>query len=118
MIEHLWPKLTGNEWYSTGLRKWAYWLTTLGLGTMFITLTAAGLVDGFMALNLAPREGILQALRPFWLIRTLTGVSILLGFTCLAVNMAATAFRSRAAHVDTEYAPYEQEDKEAAVGTV
>lgn len=118
MIEHLWPKLTGNEWYSNALRKWTYWLTAVGLGTMFITLTGAGLVDGFMALNLAPRESILQALRPFWFTRTLTGVSILLGFACLAINMTATALRSKAAHIDTEYAPYEQEEKEAAVGTV
>jgi cytochrome c oxidase cbb3-type subunit 1 len=118
MIEHLWPKLTGNEWYSNGLRRWNYWLTSLGLGTMFLTLTAGGLVDGFMALNLGPREGILEALRPFWLVRTLTGVAIIAGFTCLAVNMIATAFRTRVAHIDTEYAPYEQEEKEAVGGTV
>ena len=32
MIEHLWPKLTGNEWWSAGLRKWFFWLTATGPG--------------------------------------------------------------------------------------
>ena len=119
MIEHLWPKLTGHEWWSHGLRLWSFWLMTVGLGFMFLTLTAGGLIDGFMALNLAPRESILEALKPFWFIRTLTGVGIIGGFGCLAVNMAATARISRAAHVDTEYTPYEQfDEKERAVGTV
>jgi cytochrome c oxidase cbb3-type subunit 1 len=118
MLEHLWPKLTGNEWWSSGLRKWSYWLTTAGLGTMVLVLTGGGLIDGFMALNLTPRETILEMLRPFWLIRTFAGVSIIAGFSCMASNMFMTARSARAAHVDTEYAPYEETGKEANVGTV
>ena len=118
MIEHLWPKLTGNEWWSSGLRSWSYWLTTAGLGTMVLVLTGGGLVDGFMALNLAPRESILEMLRPFWLVRMFAGLSIFAGFSCLASNMVLTARATRAAHVDTEYAPYEETEKEAGVGTV
>jgi cytochrome c oxidase cbb3-type subunit 1 len=116
MVEHLWPKLTGNEWWSPALRKAFFWLTAIGLGSMFLTLTASGIAEGFMSLNLAPRETILQMLRPFWLVRTFTGVMIITGFSCLVVNMVMTAVASRVAHVDTEYAPYEEE--EAVVGTV
>ena len=119
MIEHLWPKLTGNEWWSSSLRRWAFWLTALGLGTMFSVLTASGLIDGFMALNLVPRETILEALRPFWFVRTLTGLGIIGGFACLVANMAMTARRSKVAHVDTEYAPYEEVgEKEVSIGAV
>ena len=119
MIEHLWPKLTGNEWWSSGLRRWSFWLTALGLGSMFLTLTASGLLDGFMSMNLVPRETILTSMRPFWLVRTFTGLSIIAGFTCLVTNMALTARSSRAAHVDTEYAPYERgEDEEVTIGAV
>ncbi len=117
MIEHLWPKLTGNEWWSQGLRKWFFWLTTLGMGSMFLTLTAGGVAEGFMSLNLAPRDTILQILRPFWIIRLWTGISIIAGFACLVVNMFMTAKASRAAHIDTDYEPYEK-DEEVAVGTV
>ena len=119
MIEHLWPKLTGNEWWSQGLRRWNFWLTTIGLGTMFITLTGGGLVEGFMSMNLVPRETILTSLRPFWVVRTLTGLSIIAGFSCLIANMWMTARVSSVAHVDTEYGPYEgSNDEEVALGAV
>ena len=120
MIEHLWPKLTGREWWSAGLRRWSFWLTALGLGTMFITLTGSGLVEGFMSMNLVPRSTILGSVRPFWLVRTLTGLSIIAGFTCLTANMWMTARASKMTHVDTEYTPYEQtdDDEEVALGAV
>ena len=119
MIEHLWPKLTGNEWYSASLRRWSFWLTVIGLGSMFLTLTAGGLIEGFMSMNLVPRTTILESVRPFWLTRTLTGLAILAGYTCLATNMVMTARSSRVAHVDTDYAPFENvDDKEAAIGAV
>jgi cytochrome c oxidase cbb3-type subunit 1 len=117
MIEHLWPKVTGREWWSTGLRKWFFWLTAMGLWSMFLILTAGGVAEGFLALNLAPRETILEVLRPFWIVRLLTGVMITIGFLCLLVNMYMTARASKAAHVDTDYEPYEH-DGEVAVGTV
>lgn len=119
MIEHLWPKLTGHEWWSGALRRWSFWLTALGLGSMFLILTASGLVEGFMSLNLVPRETILATVRPFWFTRTLTGLMIIGGFTCFAVNMAMTARSAKVAHVDTEYAPYEEVgEKEVSLGAV
>lgn len=120
MFEHLWPKLTGNEWWSPSLRRWFFWLTAFGLGMMFISLTAGGIVEGFMALNLTPRETILETLRPFWLTRTLSGVSIIAGWSCLVVNMVATARAKQVvSHVDTEYSPYESgQDEEVSLGAV
>jgi cytochrome c oxidase cbb3-type subunit 1 len=118
MIEHLWPKLTGRAWWSSGLRRWFFWLTALGLGSMFLTLTAGGLAEGFLSLNLAPRETILQVMRPFWLVRTFSGTMIIVGFLCLVFNMVATALSKGAEHVDVDYAPYERDEKEVAVGTV
>jgi cytochrome c oxidase cbb3-type subunit 1 len=119
MIEHLWPKLTGNEWWSRGLRTWSFWLTALGLGAMFLTLTASGVAEGFLSMKLVPRETILEVVRPFWFVRTITGLSIIAGFSCFVVNMLMTARVARVAHVDTEYAPYEQiGDEEVSIGAV
>src|SRR5690606_24777999 len=119
MIEHLWPKLVKRDWWSESLRRWNFWLTAGGLWVMFGTLTIGGLADGFMALNLAPREAILTTLKPFWLVRTFAGLSIIVGFTCLVVNMVMTARAARRLHVDTDYAPYEETDTaEVTVGTV
>ncbi len=119
MIEHLWPKLTGNEWWSSGLRRWSFWCTSLGLLVMFVTLTAGGLIEGFMAMNLVPRETILTTMQPYWLVRSLSGVSIMVGVGALLTNMVLTARIRRAAHVDTEYAPYEEhENEEVTLGAV
>jgi cytochrome c oxidase cbb3-type subunit 1 len=118
MIEHLWPKLTGREWYSEGLRRWSFWLMATGLLSMFLTLTGGGLMEGFMALNLVPRETILEAIQPFWLVRTVTGVAILTGFACMVVNMIATATAGRRQHVDLDYEGFEQLEQEVSVGKV
>ncbi|MDX1682369.1 MAG: cbb3-type cytochrome c oxidase subunit I, partial [Phycisphaeraceae bacterium] len=103
MIEHLWPKLTGRAWYSRKLQKWHFWLGGGGLWMMFLALTGAGVVDGFMSLELAPRWSILEALRPFWIVRTLSGVAIIIGFGCLILNMALTALVATEPHHDTDY---------------
>ena len=119
MIEHLWPKLVGNEWWSSGLRRWSFWLTAVGLSGMFLVLTAGGLIEGFMSMNLVPRETILETMQPFWITRTITGVSIIAGYVCLTVNLVMTAIGSGRAHVDTEYAPYEQDaEGEVSIGAV
>ncbi len=119
MIEHLWPKLTGNEWWSGRLRAWSFWLTAFGLTSMFLVLTGGGLIEGFMSMNLVPRETILTSMHPFWVTRFFTGVSIIVGFSCMAVNMAMTAWVSSRAHVDTQYTPYEQgEEGEVSIGAV
>jgi cytochrome c oxidase cbb3-type subunit 1 len=87
---------------------------------MFLVLTAGGLVEGFLALQLAPRESILEVMRPFWLARALAGLAILAGFTCLAVNAVMTATASRARHQDTDYEGYEElpDREEVRVGAV
>lgn len=120
MIDHLWPKLTGRDWYSRKLQGWHFWLTAIGLWSMFLTLTAGGLIEGYMSYHLVPRETILETLQPFWRFRSITGVMIFFGFICLVVNMLLTAVIAQKKHVDIDYIPYEQaeEEQEVAVGTV
>jgi cytochrome c oxidase cbb3-type subunit 1 len=119
MIEHLWPRLTGREWWSSALRGWSFWLTAIGLGMMFLTLTAGGIVEGLMSLHLVPRETILESMQPFWFTRTLMGVLIISGFSCLVVNMVMTAWVAKVPHIDTDYAPFEQiEEQEVPLGAV
>ena len=51
-------------------------------------------------------------------LRSITGLAIIGGFLCLIANMWMTARASRAEHVDQDYAPYEEPQAEASVGTV
>lgn len=91
IINHLWPKLTGHEWYSKEINEWHYWLTVVSLWVMVIDLTAAGLVQGFLWRALAPWEESLRASMPFWLIRSISGTVITLALGLLIYNMWKTA---------------------------
>lgn len=91
MIVYLWPKLVGAPWYSDKLNGWVYWIATIGLFVMFIDLTIAGVVQGYLWQNLAPWERSITASMPFWHIRSLAGLAILVAFMLKAYNMWMTA---------------------------
>jgi cytochrome c oxidase cbb3-type subunit 1 len=90
-IEYLWPKLIGRAWWSERLRSWAFWLCSLGLLVMVVDLVIAGLVQGFLWRSLAPWEESLVASMPFWHLRTVSGLAIIVGVVVLTYNMAMTA---------------------------
>jgi cytochrome c oxidase cbb3-type subunit 1 len=91
IITWLWPRITGNEWYSRRLNHWQYWLMTLGLLIMFVDLLAAGLVQGNMQKQLAPWMDIVRALQPYWAIRTFAGAMIVTGLCLWIFNLWKTA---------------------------
>ena len=88
---YLWPRLTGNAWYSLRLNLWHYWLSVVGLSVMFLDLVIAGLIQGFSWRSLAPWEESLVISSPFWSIRLWSGVLIIIGQLCFAWNMYKTA---------------------------
>jgi cytochrome c oxidase cbb3-type subunit 1 len=95
MLIYLWPKLVHAPWWSDRLNGLVYWIMTISLVAMFLDLTIAGVVEGYLWQNLAPWERSLTAAQPFWHVRTMTGVAIVTA-TCLQVyNMWMTA-RTRA----------------------
>lgn len=90
-IHYLWPRVTGNEWYSNKLHEWHYWLSTLGIFIMFWDLLVAGVVQGFLWKSLAPWEESIVASVPFWWLRHAAGTLIVIGQVLLAINMWKTA---------------------------
>jgi cytochrome c oxidase cbb3-type subunit 1 len=91
MLVLLWPKLVGRPWWSEKLNAWNYWLTTLGVLVMFLDLLVAGVVQGYLWMNLAPWERGLTASAPFWHIRSVAGLMIVSGQLLQAYNMWMTA---------------------------
>src|SRR5574341_1116940 len=90
MVE-LWPKVTGRAWYSTRLLTAHFWLTTVGMTSMFVVLVAGGLVQGYLWGSLAHwGESVVYSV-PFWWVRTLTGLLIITGTGLFFYNMWATA---------------------------
>ena len=120
MIYHLWPKVTGREWWSQRAHYWSFWMILAGLEFMFLDLTGAGLVQGFMWKSLMQWEESIRASYPFWYFRTWLGVLIFVGHCLLVWNMVMTAVKARSAaakerHVDADYTPYEEAVETEAV---
>jgi cytochrome c oxidase cbb3-type subunit 1 len=95
IITWMWPRLTGREWHSRALNSWHYWLTVLGVLIMFFDLVAGGLVHGFMFKAMAPWMDIVEALKPFWGVRTFAGAMIVAGQLLWAWNLYKTAHGSK-----------------------
>ncbi len=95
IITWLWPRLTGNEWYNRRLNQWHYWLTMIGLLIMFVDLLAAGVIHGFLLDSLAPWMDIVNAMKPYWAVRTFSGAMILIGSVLWTVNLVLTALNPK-----------------------
>jgi cytochrome c oxidase cbb3-type subunit 1 len=91
MVVYLWPKLTGFAWWSDRLNQLNYWFSTIGLIVMFLDLTIAGVVQGYLWQNLSPWERSLTASMPFWHLRTIAGLLIISGQLMQVYNMWMTA---------------------------
>ncbi|HEU5321832.1 MAG TPA: cytochrome oxidase, partial [Methylomirabilota bacterium] len=73
------------------LGNWSFWLITLGISTMGLVLSAQGLQQGFMLMARAEWVDTLVTMKPFWLVRTLSGVSMDVGISLLVYNFMRTA---------------------------
>ena len=105
IMTYLFPRLWRTEWYSRRLAEWHYGLSTFGMLIMFVTLVFAGIFQGF---TWASRswwgESIFISL-PFWYIRLVSGLIIIAGQVCFAINLYQTYFVARLrAAPDTEAA--------------
>lgn len=92
---YLLPRMWGVPVYSESLARWHFWMSTLGISIMQITLLAAGLMQGFMWKSMAPFIDSVAASVPYWWVRSFTGIMILVGESCFIVNMYLTWQESR-----------------------
>jgi len=94
---YVWPRLAGVPLWSFRLGNWAYWLITLGIGSMAVILAAQGLQQGFMLMAGAEFVDTTVAIRPSWWLRTLTGISMDVGMSLLVINLMRTSMTRRTA---------------------
>ncbi|MBI2747677.1 MAG: cbb3-type cytochrome c oxidase subunit I, partial [Burkholderiales bacterium] len=88
---YVWPRLFGRDLWSARLGQWSFWLITLGISTMGLVLTSQGLQQGFMLMARAEWVDTVVAMKPFWFVRTLSGIAMDLGVTLLIYNLMRTA---------------------------
>ncbi|MFZ9001542.1 MAG: cbb3-type cytochrome c oxidase subunit I [Bacteriovoracaceae bacterium] len=94
-IYYLIPKLFGTKVFSKSMAEWHFWLSTLGIVIMDIDLMAAGLVQGHMWKGLSPFIETVMASKPYWWIRTFSGVVILTGEVIFLINLVMTYFSNK-----------------------
>jgi len=88
------PKITGRKMYSKRLAVWHFWLTLYGWIIMLLSLTAAGLVQSAGWHHGIPVDQWVIELEPYWIIRTFSGVLIVLGQVAYMFNIYKTVFHS------------------------
>jgi cytochrome c oxidase cbb3-type subunit 1 len=70
---------------------WSFWLITLGISAMGLVLSAQGLQQGYMLMARAEWVDTVVTMKPFWFVRTLSGVSMDIGISLLVYNFMRTA---------------------------
>jgi len=83
---HAWEH-TPSTRYSAAALSAAYWLLLVGLLLMVLDLTVAGLIQGMLWRDGQPWSALLEASRPYWLVRLVFGVCSALGFSLLALGL-------------------------------
>jgi cytochrome c oxidase cbb3-type subunit 1 len=84
---YVWPRIHGQELWSFKLANWSFWLITFGISLMGLVLTMAGLIQGTMWMRGTEWLDSLVVMRPYWMIRTISGMSMDLGITLLVYNL-------------------------------
>lgn len=94
-VLYVWPRITGKELWSFRLGNWGFWLITAGITAMGLVLTAQGLQQGYMLMTRVEWVDSLVSMKPYWWVRTFTGISMDIGMDLLLLNML-WSLRSRA----------------------
>ncbi len=87
---YIWPKVTGNKLWSDQLAAWHFWLTVTGFSLMAVVLTAMGFIQGSMLEYGANFVDTVVEMRPWWVVRTLAGITMDIGFVFMAYNFWMT----------------------------
>ena len=85
-LVHAWQRIPSARFNARAIA-WSYWLLLGGVVMMVTSLTVAGIVEARLWQSQAPWLDSVRAARPFWLLRTLSGIPIAGGFIALLVGL-------------------------------
>jgi cytochrome c oxidase cbb3-type subunit I len=93
---YVWPRLADDApLWSFRVGNWGFWLITLGISAMGLVLTAQGLQQGFMLMAGTEWVHSVNAIRPYWWVRTLTGISMDVGMSLVVYTLMKTSLTTR-----------------------
>ena len=92
IMTHLMPRLLGARcWWSNTLNAWHFWLSCIGLLLMVTALIVAGWRQGTMWRDPIPWAQTVLSTAPFWLLRTVAGLVMIVAQLLFVWNMLMTA---------------------------
>jgi mono/diheme cytochrome c family protein len=83
---HVWGHTAGLR-YNACAANWAFWLLAIGLALMVAALTVAGMVQGQLRQSETLWVESVSASQPYWITRSLAGLTVLAGFAALCLAM-------------------------------
>jgi cytochrome c oxidase cbb3-type subunit 1 len=89
-LVYVWPRAFQRELWSFRMGNWSFWLITIGITTMGLVLTAGGLQQGFQWMSGTEWLDTVRWMKPYWLVRTLSGITMDVGLSLLVINLAMT----------------------------
>ena len=93
---YVWPRVTHSPPSSFRLANAGFWLITIGIAAMVLILTAQGLQQGFMLIAQADWMDAVNAIRPYWWLRTLTGIAMDAGTSLVVLTLVRGSLARRA----------------------
>lgn len=92
---YVWPRLTGRELWSWKLASWHLWLTISGFSVMAVGLTAQGFIQGSMLEHGANFLDTVNEMKPWWVTRTLGGLTMDIAILLMVINFYKTSREGR-----------------------
>lgn len=89
------PRLSRRQLYSKSLADWHYWLTVTGFSVMAGVLTIQGLMQGTLLQAGTDFVDSMAAMKPYWLARSLAGITMDIGALLGFWNLYRTIHRGK-----------------------
>src|SRR6266513_370218 len=96
-LAFFYPFVGIHHYLYSPLADWGFWLVTLGIGAMGLVLSAQGLQQGFMLMAQSEFLDTVTAIRPYWWVRTFTGISMDLGISLVVSTLMQGSLARRSA---------------------
>jgi cytochrome c oxidase cbb3-type subunit I len=100
LIYHQFPRMIGRALFSAKLATRQFWVQTLGLATVVVSMSIAGIIQGDVQVaglktaapvSLGDRWNVItEAIRPYFIIRIVGGALVALGFFIFVTNLIRT----------------------------
>lgn len=83
---YVWPRVSGAT-FNRSTALWSTWMIMAGISSMIIVLSVQGLVQGVALMTGAEFVDSVVTMKPYWFVRTITGVIMDVGIALIGINL-------------------------------